>query len=87
VGYDVTSEVADAVSGAVDTIVEGIAAGIFPAHPAEPSSRASWVDCWYCTPDGLSVADRRREWERKRPAPALAAYVALAEPECGHDDA
>lgn len=80
-GYVVTSEVAGEVVTAIDTIVEGIAAGVFPAHPAEPSSRVSYVDCWYCTPDGLSVADRRREWERKRFDPVLAPYVGLAEPE------
>lgn len=87
VGYEVTPDVADEVAGVIDDIVEGIAAGVFPAHPAEASSRSGHVDCWYCTPDGLSVADRRREWERKRLDPALAGYVGLAEPEVLDDDA
>lgn len=87
VGYWVTPEVADKVAGAIDDIVEGIAAGVFPAHPAEPSSRSGYVECWYCTPDGLSVADRRREWERKRLDPALAGYVGLVEPEVLDGDA
>jgi hypothetical protein len=38
------------------------------------------VDCWYCDPDGLGVADRRREWERKRDDPVFARYADLAEP-------
>ncbi|MBW3557670.1 MAG: PD-(D/E)XK nuclease family protein [Actinobacteria bacterium] len=80
-GYVVSPEVAAEVSAAIDTIVEGIAAGLFPAHPAVPSSWVGHVDCWYCTPDGLSAADRRREWERKRLDPVLADYVGLADPE------
>jgi RecB family exonuclease len=80
-GYEVTPEVAAEVAGAIDVIIESIAGGVFPAHPGEPSSRISWVDCWYCTPDGLSGADRRRDWERKRLDPALTDYVMLAEPE------
>ncbi len=86
-GYLVTPQVAAEVAAAIDAIVEGIAAGVFPAHPSEPSSRAGFVDCWYCTPDGLSPADRRREWERKRFDPLLAAYVGLAEPEALDADA
>ena len=30
-----------------------------------------WVDCWYCAPDGLSTAEARRDWERKRFDPLL----------------
>jgi RecB family exonuclease len=79
IGYTVTDAVAADVGGAIDTIVDGIANGVFPAHPAEqPAWR--YVDCWYCTPDGLGATDRRRDWERKRSDPALAAYVALSEP-------
>jgi hypothetical protein len=75
------------VAGAIETIVDGIAAGVFPAHTSVPTSRVSWVECWSCTPDGLSGADRRRDWERKRLDPALAGYVGLAEPEVlDHDE-
>ncbi len=79
IGYPVTTEVARKVSWAIDSIVEGIAAGVFPAHPSEKPVYG-WVDCWHCTPDGLSDANTRREWERKRLDPALARYVALCEP-------
>jgi hypothetical protein len=43
-----------------------------------------WVDCWHCAPDGLSTAEARRAWERKRAAPALATYRDLAEPGSVH---
>lgn len=80
-GYTVTPAVADAAARAIDVIVEGIAAGVYPARPAAPSSRTRYVPCWYCAPDGLSAADRHRDWERKRLDPSLAGYVGLAEPE------
>ena len=84
-GYSVTPEVEQKVARAVDHIVEGIAAGVFPAHPSETPAY-SWVDCWHCTPDGLSDAHVRREWEHKRVDPALSGYLALCEPG-GLDDA
>ncbi|HEY8545447.1 MAG TPA: hypothetical protein VIL36_10385, partial [Acidimicrobiales bacterium] len=39
-----------------------------------------FVRCRYCDPDGLGVADRRREWERKRDDPLVRPYAELAEP-------
>ena len=62
---------------ALDMIVTGIGAGVFPARPvdAEPWG---FVDCWYCTPDGLSGEHARRLWNRKRDDPALAIYLALS---------
>jgi ATP-dependent helicase/nuclease subunit B len=83
-GYYVTPEVEEDVAHAIDSIVEGIAAGMFPAHPSEKPVYG-WVDCWNCTPDGLSDANTRREWERKRLDPALARYVALCEPGLADD--
>jgi len=78
IGYPVTEEVEQKVSWAIDTIVEGIAAGVFPAHPSDKPAYG-YVDCWTCTPDGLSDAHVRREWERKRIDPTLASYKALTE--------
>ncbi len=86
-GYEVTPAVGAEVATAIDTIVEGIAAGVFPSHPPVPTSRANHVDCWYCTPDGLSAADRYREWVRKRRDPVMAGYVGLADPEVLDEDA
>ena len=65
---------------ALGEIVDGISSGIFPSRPpAEPNY--VYVDCWYCSPDGLSTAEARRDWERKRSDPRLARYLRLAEPE------
>jgi ATP-dependent helicase/nuclease subunit B len=80
VGYPLTAAIRDEVGRAIALIVDGINAGIFPRRPtADPSFL--WVDCWYCAPDGLSTAEARRDWERKRSAPVLADYVGLVEPE------
>jgi hypothetical protein len=80
IGYQLTPEVQHEVGGAVGEIVDGITSGMFPARPpVEPNY--VYVDCWYCSPDGLSTAEARRDWERKRSDPRLAPYVRLAEPE------
>ena len=78
IGYPVTDAVEQEVSAAIHTIVEGIEAGVFPARPSEKEQR--WVECWHCTPDGLSNTQLRHEWERKREAPELRAYADLCEP-------
>lgn len=80
IGYPVSESVEQEVSAAVHTIVEGIESGVFPAHPSETDPR-NWVECWACTPDGLSGRHLRSDWERKRHDPALHAYTALCEPE------
>ncbi len=78
IGYPVTNQVEAEVAAAIDTIIDGISAGVFPAHPpATPRYRG--VDCWYCTPDGLNSADLRREWRRKQNDPAMESYVLLSE--------
>jgi len=76
-GYPLTDEVEAKMLNALDMIVTGIGAGVFPARPvdAEPWG---FVDCWYCTPDGLSGEHARRLWNRKRDDPALAIYLALS---------
>jgi len=83
-GYDVTDAVATEVGVALETIVDGIGRGLFPLRPPEAPG---WnrVDCWSCSPDGLSAAEARRGWERKRSDPLLRAYVGLCEPG-GHDE-
>jgi len=77
-GYAVTDAVLAHVGTTLATIVDGIEHGVFPARPTASSSDP-YVRCRYCDPDGLGVTDRRREWERKRDDPALAAYAQLAE--------
>jgi hypothetical protein len=39
----------------------------------------------YTDPDARGTRDRYREWQRKRGAPALRGYVALAEPQLDDD--
>lgn len=75
-GYSVTYSVRELVASAIDTIATGIGAGVFPAHPADQPTWG-WVDCWFCTPDGLSDQHERKAWERKKDDPALSVYLAL----------
>jgi hypothetical protein len=80
IGYGLSPGVQAQVGQAVTTIVDGIHEGVFPRRP--PAIPAyTFVDCYYCSPDGMSTAEARREWERKRLDPALARYVGLCEPE------
>ena len=78
-GYPVTDAVAAHALDAVRTIVDGIEAGHFPLHPAEPTWR-SWNPCWFCAPDDLGTRQVHRAWERKRLAPELRRYLGLVEP-------
>lgn len=77
-GYPITERVRHLVTNAIDEIVSGIGAGIFPAHPSDQPTWG-WVDCWFCAPDGQSDQHVRREWERKKDHPALAGYLTLVE--------
>ncbi len=72
-----TDDVHDTVLADLATIVGGIEAGRFPAHPRRPGWQR-WVDCPACDPDGAGTAERWREWTRKKEAPELEAYRALA---------
>jgi hypothetical protein len=81
IGYDLTPEIEERYGSVLQTVVQGIAAGVFPHHPPEDHSWASWVECWYCDVDGLGADSARKRWSDKRGDPALADYVALVEPE------
>jgi ATP-dependent helicase/nuclease subunit B len=78
IGYAVDEPVLAHVGETLTTIVDGIERGAFPPRP--DASGTPWVRCPYCDPDGLGVADLRRDWDRKRHHPAIAAYAELAEP-------
>jgi hypothetical protein len=78
-GYDITPEVLETTIEVLDVIVRGVEHGVFPPHPSALST-FMWVECHTCDPDGLGTAELRRQWERKRHDPALAAYADLAEP-------
>jgi hypothetical protein len=78
-GYPITPEVAARFDVVLRVIDHGIRSGLFPCA-VEPST---WQQPWvtYADPDRLGTADRAREWERKQHDPAVALYLALAEPE------
>ena len=77
-GYEVDGPVLGRVAGTLGTIVAGIEQGVFPSHPDDQFK--PWVVCPYCDPDGMGVAELRRQWERKRSDPAMAPYADLVEP-------
>jgi hypothetical protein len=79
VGYPVTDAVLDRVGHTLAAMVDGIEAGAFPSHPTATAS-SPFVECPYCDPDGLGVAELRQQWERKRSDASMARYADLAEP-------
>jgi RecB family exonuclease len=79
IGYEVTDDVLERVGDTLGTIVDGIEQGQFIARPTASASDP-YVRCRYCDPDGLGVAERRREWDRKRNDPLVRSYAELAEP-------
>jgi len=78
-GYSVTPAVLAHVGETLGTIVNGIEAGVFPHHPTA-SSTTPWVECAFCDPDGMGVAELRRHFERKQADPAMATFVDLVYP-------
>ena len=60
---------------ALAVIVDGIAGGLFPHRPPANDGWGDIVECRYCDPDGVGVADHRDRWSRKRGDPRLAAYL------------
>ncbi len=76
VGYAVTPEVEATALTTVAMIVDGIATGHFPQHPAVPKFRP-WVDCEFCEPDGLGLAHQYADWSRLQDDPELVTYLAV----------
>jgi ATP-dependent helicase/nuclease subunit B len=75
------------VDDVLRAIVDGIDAGAFPCRVDPPTTWTRRVRS-YTDPDARGTRERFREWRRKRTAPELAGYVALAEPDAenNHDD-
>lgn len=82
---EITDEVLERFRDVLGVIVDGIAAGNFPARPGNPGWKAP-ENCWFCDMGPLCQQDRERQWERKKAAPELAAYVELAEGDGGACD-
>jgi ATP-dependent helicase/nuclease subunit B len=73
-----------AMKAAVETIVEGIDNGVFPAHPGDPSSSGdgppSYENCKFCEYDRVCPKSRSRLWDVKKGSdPSLDNYRKLAE--------
>jgi ATP-dependent helicase/nuclease subunit B len=77
IGYYVTNEVLARVGETVGTMVSGIEGGVFPPYPTA-SSTAIFIECPFCDPDGLGVADLRRQFDAKRSDPAMSVFNDLA---------
>lgn len=73
-GYAITPTVEARAFSAVEGIVDGIAAGLFPQRPATPGWRM-YVDCDYCEPDGLGLAHQYADWVRIQTDPDLAPFL------------
>jgi RecB family exonuclease len=80
-GYPLDEPRLERFGDALDVIVEGIEAGVFPARPGgEQPFRSTFANCTYCDFDALCPNDRERAWQRVKLAPMLARYVELSEP-------
>jgi RecB family exonuclease len=68
-------------------MVEGIEAGVFPAHPGKRNDhQKSFENCHYCAYDALCARDRDRAWKRKIDALEIAPYIELIPAETDDDD-
>ncbi len=64
----------------LSVLVTAIARGLFVNKPSEKPAW-NYVDCPYCTPDGLGHDEARRRYERKRGVTELTELIALIDPE------
>ena len=78
IGYP-TNDARSQVLAAVDSVVDGIGAGLFPLHPEEPGWKP-FVSCYFCEPDGMGTKDQWRDWQRKQQDLALTPYLDLVAP-------
>jgi hypothetical protein len=60
-------------------MVNGIEAGVFPPYPTAQSTSIR-VECPYCDPDGMGVAELRRQYEHKRADDGMDPFVSFAHP-------
>jgi RecB family exonuclease len=69
-GYRIDASVQERFVDVVDTIVDGIDRGCFPASPGDPDfdprvRREAFRNCMYCPYDRLCPLDRGTAWERQ----------------------
>jgi ATP-dependent helicase/nuclease subunit B len=73
-GYSFDETVWEHVAADLGKLVAGIETGLFPATPEIPKWEFR-INCHYCQPDGLGVAERFGEWQLKQVDPRFAAWV------------
>ena len=78
-GYSVTPAVLGHIGETLQAMVNGIEAGVFPHYPTAQST-AIRVECPYCDPDGMGVAELHRQYEHKQADHAMDAFVNFAHP-------
>ncbi|NQW19718.1 MAG: PD-(D/E)XK nuclease family protein [Chloroflexi bacterium] len=81
--YD-SAKAETALTSAVETIVEGIEAGIYPARPGDSASwgesNESFENCMFCEYARVCPKSKARLWNSKKESdPALVNYLNLAE--------
>ena len=81
IGYRVTADVLERVGATVSRMSDGDRGRRVPALPDRDEHEHPFVQCPYCDPDALGVVDLRRQIERKKGDPAVAAFFDLAEGE------
>jgi hypothetical protein len=79
VGYAVTPAVLAHIGRTLQAMVNGIEAGVFPHYPTAQSTSIR-VECPYCDPDAMGVAELRRQYEHKQTDVAMDAFVSFAHP-------
>ena len=69
----------------VQTVVQGIRNGVFPANPGPPGQNGP-SNCAYCDFDRVCPASRTTLWERKQASPQAEPYVKLAQVDGDDED-
>ena len=72
-------------AAALGRLVDGIAGGLFPGKVGKDPGYA-FVECPWCTPDGVGHAEARETYVRKRSEPALRDLMRLIDPDAVSPD-
>ncbi len=73
------SEIRQEVDDVLNLIVTGITEGMFAGY-VTGDDRPGARYCAFCSPDGLSTRDLRKQWEAKRDESMISSHANLAEP-------
>jgi PD-(D/E)XK nuclease superfamily len=81
-GYEIDDRVRTRFVDVIDTIVDGIDRGCFPAYPGEPdydprARRETFGNCQWCPYDRLCPVDRGTAWARQSSDEAMEPFWRL----------